>query len=135
MPPFVVADFLQRYPQFSGVFTPLQIEDAYNFEALVVGSKIIALFKDVNYQFYWAQVVLAHILTIMIKGTNGSEGYTGRIAAATEGSVSVNSESSKGEDEAWWNITPYGQKCWQLIRKRGGATMFGARNTGWNPWL
>lgn len=131
MPPFNVTNFLNMYPQFVGVFSDPQIEGIYDNEALVTGSKLLALFRDTNKQFYYAQLVLAHILT------KYQLGLTGIIASASEGSVSGNFDNNDSNDARWWNCTTFGQTCWKIIQNRGGATLFGTRPCAFgatSPW-
>jgi len=130
MPPFVVADFLALYPQFTGVFKDAQIIDIYTYEALVNGSKVIACFKDTNYKYKWSFRVLAHILTVY------QLGLTSRTLASTEDSVSGTFEGTTSDQKEWWDSTTFGRACWSVLRQRGGATLFTARRCGFrSPYV
>jgi hypothetical protein len=118
---FVPATFKTDYPQFNTLSDPY-LTNVFNNEAVVLGRKGISLFDDAGKQLYWAEVVLAHILTI--SGNGVGSGATGRIAQAVEGSVQGQFENMGTIGSAWWDLTPYGQKYWQLIKTRGGATYF-----------
>lgn len=116
LPIFNYANFLLAYPQFVGYSNQSNVTNIYTYEALSNGEKVINLFRDTNYQYYWSCVVLAHILTIY------QQGLTGRVSQATEGTVNGSFEKLGNVDSAWWDMTTYGQACWHEIQKRGGAT-------------
>ena len=119
---FDPTQFKLDYPQFA-TLSDNYLQNVYEFEALTLGDKIIALFNNVDYAYYWSCVVLAHILTLTGNNNTGTF-QTGRTSQATEGSVSGTFANVDTESADWWNLTAYGQKCWQLVRKRGGATWF-----------
>ncbi len=132
LPPFNPTQFKIDYPQFA-TLSDAYLTQVYTYEALDLGSKVIALFRDVNYAYYWSCVVLAHILTLT--GNDGDGTFqTGRVSSATEGSVSGAFASVDTDSNTWWNSTAYGQKVWQLIRKRGGATYYSGNRAGSNFW-
>ena len=83
-------------------------------------------------QYYWACVVLAHIMTLYgIQG--GAGGAVGRVSDATEGSVSGSFAFLDTINGTWWNQTPFGAMCWQLLKQRGGATYFAQNNYNGYP--
>ena len=64
-------------------------------------------------------MVTAHIAKLYqptppaIAGQQVAPGPVGRVASASEGSVSVSLEMSGSEASAWWNQTPYGASWWK----------------------
>lgn len=121
--------FKLDYPQFS------QLSDNYligvfNNEALVLGAAVINAVSGYANKSYWAQVVLAHILTIT--GTGVGTGQTGMVNNASEGDVSGSFDYKVTLNNQWWAQTAYGQKCWQIINVRGGATYFPDFNNLYN---
>ncbi len=130
MPPFNLAAFYVLYPQFVGVFSDAQVIDIYTYEALIVGSKVIACFKNVTYKYSWSLKVLAHVLSIYQRG------LTSRVIGVTEDSVTGTFEATTSDQKEWWDSTPFGRACWSVIRNRGGATIFtGRRCYNGNPYI
>lgn len=120
---FDPTQFKLDYPQFASLGDSY-LSNVYEFEALDLGSKVIALFTNIPHAYYWSCVVLAHILTLTGNGVGTFQ--TGRTTDATEGSVQGSFENLGTISSTWWDQTAYGQQCWQLIKKRGGATWFSA---------
>lgn len=182
MLPFDPAQFVVDYPQFN-TLSANTLTNLYYTEALIVGRKLLSLFKDVipddlwdastntpalsnstgqsgqsylcsvggsvnfgagNITFvpynivvfqqlpfgWWINIgypayyqysclVLAHILTIM------NIGIVGRLNAATQDPITAHFDYKDTINSTWWNQTPYGAQCWQILKQRGGFTYFG----------
>lgn len=74
---------------------------------------------------------LCHLATLQ---TNGMA-QPGRVASATEGSVSTSFDFIKTNSESgdWWNQTKCGALFWQLTRRfRVACRFYGSRN--FHPW-
>ncbi len=74
---------------------------------------------------------LCHLATLETNGSN----QPGRIASATEGSVSVSYEALQVNSEvgAWWNQTKCGALFWMMTKRyRVGCRFYGGRN--YHPW-
>lgn len=121
MTPFDPIQFKIDYPQFAAL-SDSYLQGVYDNEALILGTKVIGCVSGDANKSYWAQVVLAHILTI--SGNGVGTGQSGRISQASEGDVSGSFDYPTTLNNEWWAQTVYGQKCWQLINQRGGFTYF-----------
>lgn len=128
MLPFNPTEFKTDYPQFAAL-SDTYLTKVYDNEALVLGTKVIGCVTGDSQRAYYADLVLAHILTVSGQGSTGT-GQTGRISQASEGDVSGSFDYPTTLDNAWWSQTVYGQKCWQLINQRGGFTYFPDCNNG-----
>lgn len=124
--------FKLDYTQFA-TLSDGYLTNVYDEEALILGRKVIALFNNTDKMYYWSCVVLAHILTLTASSGIGTQA-TGRTTAATEGSVSGSFEYKGIDGSEWWSQTAYGQKIWQLMRQRGGATYFASPCTNSIGW-
>lgn len=74
---------------------------------------------------------LCHLATLETNGQN----QPGRIASASQGSVSVSFEGLqvKSEIGAWWNQTKCGAMFWVMTKRyRVGCRFYGGRN--YHPW-
>lgn len=82
-----------------------------------------ALYQWLNigqpYNYYWAGVVMAHILSLYNKP------IVGRLNKATEGDVEGEFTYEDTLNSSWWNQTTYGARCYKLMKQRGGFTFFG----------
>lgn len=113
---FDPTEFKSDYPQFASI-SDNRLKKIYNNEALVMSQKVV-MCVPIETTDYWVEIVLAHILTIddlMI---------TGRVSQSTEGSVSGSFEMPVAFSNAWWNLSIYGQKCFQVINVAGGMIYF-----------
>ena len=70
------------------------------------------------YPYYWAGVILAHLITLY------NRPVVGRLNNATEGDVSGQFDYQSTLNSAWWDQTTYGARCWKLIKQRGGFTAY-----------
>ena len=107
------------YNDFMNVFTDLKkiSSDQFSFYLNLAPNYI-----DINYYFgdltdekkkYLAMLVLAHLLSLALRGANGG---VGPITNASEGSVSVGSQGFPGGYN-WWKQTPYGAMFWSIISR------------------
>lgn len=107
------------YNDFMNVFTDLKkiSSDQFSFYLNLAPNYI-----DINYYFgdltderkkYLAMLVLAHLLSLALRGANGG---VGPITNASEGSVSVGFQGFPGGYN-WWKQTPYGAMFWSIISR------------------
>lgn len=85
----------------------------------------------------------AHIAVLFAQQTNGSpttggteppSPLVGRIASATEGSVSVAAEMpEQPPSAAWWNQTTYGAAAWKMLAPNRTARIVPAPRRIYNP--
>jgi len=109
--------FKELYPQFIEINNQALVM-TFNHEAIILGEKVIACVDGEDDKLYWAQVVLAHILTLEVNQ------QTGRVSQASEGDVSGSFDYLSTTDDKWWAETTYGQKCFKLIQMCGGFIYF-----------
>ena len=106
------------YATFINIFKDLSkiSEDQFNFY-----KKIAPSYIDITYYFgdlsideqnNMAMLVLAHLLSLSLRGANGGVGSIGN---ASEGSVSVGFHGLKNMN--WWTQTPYGALLWNILAK------------------
>ena len=121
--PFDPAQFRIDYPQFA-TLSDTKLTNTFNFSAVVLGQPVSSCFSDINDQFYWLNVTLAHILTCE---TNG---LVGRLSDAKQGTEKISMDMSVSEDGQWWCQSPYGQQCVQVLKSylMGGHFI-------WNGWI
>ena len=107
------------YNDFMKVFTDLKkiSSDQFSFYLNLAPNYI-----DITYYFgnlpaerqkYLAMLVLAHLLSLVLRGANGG---VGPITNASEGSVSVGFQGFPGGYN-WWKQTPYGAMFWSIISR------------------
>lgn len=106
------------YNAFIKVFTDLSkiSEDQFAFYKVTAQN-----FIDISYYFgnlsnekqeNMAMLVLAHLLSLSLRGANGG---VGPVASASEGSVSVGFGQLRNAN--WWTQTPYGAMFWSLFKR------------------
>ena len=117
---FDLTYFLTRYPMMSqdnpDIFA-LYFDEA----ELLVNNTDSSIVRDVGERKILLHLVTAHIATL--NGQNKdiqNNGIVGRIASASEGSVSVGADYGNAPvsgSMAWFLQTPYGAQYWQLTNK------------------
>lgn len=114
--PFDYQDWAAAYPEFSNV-TETQI----TMRILPLARQVIAGFigcvTDPQEQINFLWLMVAHLCQLNF-GTAASPatGLVGRVASATEGSVSVQLDFQATQNQAWYVQTSYGALFWQLAR-------------------
>lgn len=107
------------YNDFMKVFADLKKISADQFSFYL---NLAPNYIDINYYFvnltderkkYLAMLVLAHLLSLALRGANGG---VGPITNASEGSVSVGFQGVQGGYN-WWKQTPYGAMFWSIISR------------------
>ena len=118
--------WVARFPEFAGVSEPLV--ELYAAEAsLLIGNSANSPVNDPNLLTVLLNLATAHVAALNSPQVNGqySDGsgsvpgptLVGRIANATEGSVSVTAEMpEQPPNAAWWQQTKYGAQIWQMMK-------------------
>lgn len=110
---FNPAAFKARYPEFAQVADPTL--SAYFLEAgLYLSNADNSPVQDLNRRALLLNMLTAHIG--FVGGALGSDGLprpVGRVASASEGSVSASFESATPGTAAWFQQSQYGAAFWQ----------------------
>lgn len=113
-----IASFRAMYPEFSNVpdaILPFLFDQSTDY----LNNTDYSLVDDVVKRERLLYMLMAH-LTYVRYGDNrgrGGSGMVGRIASATEGSVSVSSDLGPIEFRyAWYTQSPYGMDFWQATK-------------------
>lgn len=108
---FDFAAWQRRYPEFSAVTEP-QVQDFFTEATLYLRNDGTGPVRDAGQQLTLLNMLVAHIAALNGASADGSAqgGIVGRIASATEGSVSVTAAEmpNEGSLAAWFQMTPYG---------------------------
>jgi 1,6-anhydro-N-acetylmuramate kinase len=99
--------------------------------------------NDPNVQATLLNLTTAHIAKMLSPQTAGvpttggaepSSAIVGRIASATEGSVTVQAEMpEQPASAAWWNQTQYGAMAWKMMAPFRTMRYVPARRRSYNP--
>lgn len=103
-----------RYPELvaKGVTEPLAT--SFFAEAgLLLNNTDCSVVTDDATRLLLLNMITAHIAALWANANAGNGGAVGRMASATQGSVSVSLDYGQvGRSEAWWVQTPYGAQWW-----------------------
>ncbi|EAR8162905.1 DUF4054 domain-containing protein [Salmonella enterica] len=115
---FDINAFRERYPEFDTVSDTLL--NAYFVEATVyLDNTDCSPVTDVNVRAVYLNMLVAHI-SALNSGVGGQKpsGLVGRVASASEGSVSVSTGEVPVSPSSWWYLqTPYGAAYWQATAR------------------
>ena len=113
-----IASFRAMYPEFSNVsdaILPFLFDQSTDY----LNNTDYSLVDDVVKRERLLYMLMAHLAYVRY-GDNrkrGGSGMVGRIASATEGSVSVSSDLGPIEFRyAWYTQSPYGMDFWQATK-------------------
>lgn len=117
---FDPADFVAAYPMFAAV-APGLLTSYFVLATMIVDNSCSSVVDDAKVREQLLNLLVAHIATLVPTGTNapgaGSGGaVVGRIASASEGSVSISAEyaASVSQSAAWFTQTQWGALFWQI---------------------
>lgn len=116
---FAAAAFKVLYPQFAAV-ADATLTLYFDLATLIVKNTCRAHVTDATQRERLLNLLVAHIAALQPVSPAGGPGsgaaLVGRIASATEGSVSVSAEyaASVSASMAWFIQTQYGALFWQL---------------------
>lgn len=117
---FDAPEFVAAWPEFTGL-TNGSMANAFSLATLILNNSCRSIVGDANKRLALLYMLTAHI-AFLVYGTNDGAGnivpppgVVGRIASATEGSVSVQAEYSSqvSQSEAFFIQTKYGALYWQ----------------------
>lgn len=112
-------EFTGQWPEFTGISSSRN-QNAFNLATLLLNNSCGSIVCDANQRMTLLYMLTAHV-GFLVNGTNDGAGnvnpppgIVGRIASATEGSVSVAAEYSSevGQSEAFYIQTKYGAMFW-----------------------
>ena len=126
MQTFNPTQFKSDYPAFNSL-SDGYLTGMWDNEVLSTGRVIWGLFcPNSDQEYYWATKVLAHCL-YLTNGQNGFQqgiGKSGFTSGATEKDVAGTFQLEMSADSKYWDQSPYGIACYNLLRQRGGCTYF-----------
>jgi Protein of unknown function (DUF4054) len=142
-PGIVVFDptaFIAAYPMFATV-PQSALTNNFNLATLQLNNTLASIVQDEPTRATLLNLLTAHI-TALTNGVNGQApaGVVGRIANASQGSVSVQTEfEAKGYSEGYYLQTPWGAQYWQsMVRYRTARYVRPLYGSGlgadWNSW-
>ncbi len=116
---FDTVEFVAAWPEFTGL-TNGSMQNAFNLATLLLNNSCGSIVQDANVRLMLLYMLTAHV-AFLVYGTNDGAGnvtpppgIVGRIASATEGSVTVAAEYSSevSQSEAFYIQTKYGAMFW-----------------------
>lgn len=133
------AEFAALYPEFTGIDAGAALTQ-FNGATLLLDNSCASRVQDANKRLLLLYMLTAHLCLINTGTDDGAgnasqpQGIVGRIADATEGSVSVSAEyaSTVGESLAFFSQTKYGAMFWQATKAYRTAHYIGAPAYGPN---
>lgn len=145
---FDAAEFAAAWPDFVGLCDG-QTAGAFSLATLILNNSCDSAVCDANQRMALLYMLTAHI-TFLAYGTNDGmgnvvppPGVVGRIASASEGSISVQTAYSTevSQSEAWFIQSKYGAMFWQVTSPFRTMHYIGAPDSGPNgpgypfqPW-
>lgn len=125
---FVYTDWVAEFPEFTAV-TSGAAQGYFNLASLFIsnGSQYnCSPIQDPAMLTQLLYLTTAHLAKLFSAQTNGvpttggvspPNQVVGRVASATEGSVTASLEmEQQAANAAWWNQTPYGAAVWVLLK-------------------
>lgn len=116
------AEFVAAWPEFTGIASAAA-QNQFNLAQLILNNTCKSVIQDANERMTLLYLLTAHLVFLNC-GTNDGAGnvtppysVVGRIASATEGTVTAGVEYSSqvSESEAFFIQTKYGAQFWQMI--------------------
>ena len=135
--PFNYSLWTERYPQFAGNPTEPLASLYWSEAGLYVANSPYSRVTDPGALQSLLMMVTAHIAALGMVGPDGqlANPLVGRIANATEGSVSISTElADLGKSAAFWTQTPYGFAFWQATAAYRTAVYRAVPPYRWAPY-
>lgn len=112
---FDASRFRKLYPKISA--TDDQLSMFFIEACMQCNNTDKSIIKNLNERELLLFLLVAHIATLQQRIDSGNEAV-GRIASASEGSVSVSLDNGQTtQSEKWYQQTPYGARYWALIKQ------------------
>jgi hypothetical protein len=125
MPTFDPTQYKLDYTQFS-TLSDNYLTNTYNYVAKPFYQFIFDYFTDVNQQYYWSEIVLSHVLTLINPTNSNLITAVGKLKETDTGDISVTLESlNGGYGSDWWCQTRYGAQVWALFQQNGISSFVG----------
>ena len=115
--------FRTAFPAFASISDAI-LNGNFTYATLLLNNSCCSVVKDAPTRAQLLNLIVAHI-TSLLNGANAQppQGVVGRIANASEGSVSVGTEMlTLSESAAYWNQTPWGAMYWRMTAQYRAAT-------------
>lgn len=131
---FDPAYFVEQYPQFKGVLTDAQLQQAFDVACLMLDNTNQSPIpydpeKGVVIRCTLLNLLVCHLATRAL----WQSGQAGTVSTATEGSVSVGFSLPTKTDGEYFKSTPCGQTFWQAVRPYlSGGRYYAIRH--YHPW-
>lgn len=120
---FVLAEWTAAYPEFAGI-TQLQGQAAFNDATLLMSNSCRSLIRDANKRQLLLYLLTCHVCFLRFGSNDGAgnvvpaPGVVGRIASATEGSVSAQVQvEGTNQNRAYFVQTKWGFQFWQATAR------------------
>lgn len=131
---FDPAAFVLRFPEFAAYNSANTgaLQRFFDEAALLLKNDYTSIVKDPGERSILLNLLAAHIATlsgaIAPGGSGSTAGQVGRVATASEGSVSVSLDAGTVyASQAWFMATQYGAMYWQLTSRYRHARFLRAR--------
>ncbi len=112
---FVIAEFRALYPSIKA--TDEQLVMFFSIAEGFLDNSECSVVKDLEQRKYMLYLLVAHMAALN-QQTEAGNAVVGRLATATEGTVSISLDyGTMGNNERWYLQTPYGAMYWQLTKR------------------
>lgn len=137
---FDPAEFAAAWPAFAGLAN-IQMANAFSLATLVLNNSCGSIVGDANQRMALLYMLTAHVAFLVYGANDGTPGgiipppgIVGRIASATEGSITVQAAYSTEvrQSEAWFIQTTWGAMFWQATSQFRTMHYIGAPQCGPN---
>ena len=107
---FSVSDFRDQYPEFTfnAGFSDAMLGGCFTRSTLILSNTDASPVSDLSIRALLLYLLTAHVATLWQRGS----GSVGRVASATEGSVSASFDMPMAMNGAWFAQTQYGASFW-----------------------
>ena len=115
---FDPAEWLEAYPQFQGLLTNAQLNQAFGIACLMLDNTDASPVpydpdNGIETRKILLWLLVCHLAALALRPVNQS----GPMTSATEGSVSVGFQVPTALNGQYFQQTPCGQSYWQAIKK------------------
>jgi hypothetical protein len=136
--PLETAVFYAKFPEFVGVYQPSQVEfwvaQSYNN----INIERLGKNLDLAIMFWVAHQLIVFKKAAASVSAGGGVGSTGLIASKSVDKVSISYDNTSGlvKGAENYNLTPYGQMFWRLLRAACSGMVYvrSGRPTSRVPW-
>jgi hypothetical protein len=126
-----------RYPEFVGAVTPDAAALYFAEAGLYLDNTDGSIVQNVGQRLVLFNMLTAHIAALSggLEPGGAPSGIVGRISSASEGSVSVSSETGLMPGTAvWFQQTSYGLSYWQATKPYRSARYIPSTSRNLEPW-